>query len=133
MSQMKDICSNTVRLAVRSGALMAVAMVTAPALLAQDTVVEGKAQRSDVVEQRVGYSDLDLTNHQNQLILVSRVKKAVNKVCDILYSGHSPLMKFESGCMQTVYRNTKPQIALAIANADSGTRVAIRISPPRSH
>lgn len=133
MSQMKDICSNTVRLAVRSGALVAVAMVTAPALLAQDTVVEGKAQRSDVVEQRVGYSDLDLTNHQNQLILVSRVKKAVNKVCDILYSGHSPLMKFESGCMQTVYRNTKPQIALAIANADSGTRVAIRISPPRSH
>lgn len=133
MSQMKDICSSTMRLAVRSGVLVAVAMVTAPALLAQDTVVEGKAQRSDVVEQRVGYSDLDLTNHQNQLILVSRVKKAVNKVCDIVYSGYSPLMKFESGCMQTVYRNTKPQIAMAIANADSGTRVAIRISPPRSH
>lgn len=117
---------------LKIGTILALAMsITAP-VFAQDTIVEGKAKRSDVVERRVPYSDLNLTNPQNQQVLISRVRKAASKVCDIIYGGQSPMMKFETRCPQSVYREAKPQIDLAIANAQNGTRVAIRLSAPRN-
>lgn len=117
---------------LKFSAIIALAISTTTPLFAQDTVVEGKAKRTNVVEERVHYSDLNLTQEKNQLVLISRVKKAANKVCDIIYRGQHPMMKFESGCPYKTYRDAKPQIDLAIAGAQNGTRVAIRISPPRS-
>lgn len=116
-------------ISAKFGVVFALAISTATPLYAQDTIVQGKVKRSDVVEQRVRYSDLDLTNEQNQLVLVSRVKRAANKVCDIIYRGQHPLMKFESGCTHNTFQDAKPQIDLAIASAQSGTRVAIVLSP----
>jgi UrcA family protein len=111
---------------------MTMAMTATTPLFAQGTVVEGKAKRSDLIEQRVPYADLNLENRSNQLILISRVKRAVGKVCDIIYRGQSLMMKFDSGCTHEVYRNAKPQIDMAIANAGSGTRVAISLTAKRS-
>ena len=132
MTSVKDFRSSALRLSLKSGALIALTVFTTPVLFAQGTVVQGKAHRSDVVEQKVHYSDLDLNSTQNQLVLVSRVKKAADKVCNIIYSGQSPMAKFESRCTQTVYREARPQIDLAIANANTGTRVAIALTSPRS-
>lgn len=131
MTQMKNLRLRTGRFCITLGVCMAVAIVAAAPVLAQDTVVEGKAKRSDLIEQRVAYSDLNLQNQSNQLVLISRVKKAAGKVCDIIYSGQSPMMKFESGCTYQVYRNAKPQIDMAIANAGNGTHVAINLTAKR--
>lgn len=125
--------SSAVRLSLQSGAVLAISLLAAPVLFAQDTVVQGKSKRTDVVEQRVTYYDLDLTETQGQRLLVSRVRHAANNVCDIVYSGQSPIMKFESGCQQKAFRDAKPQINLAIASAQNGTRVAIRLTAGRSH
>ena len=122
----------TARLLIKFGATMALAISTAIPLQAQDTVVEGKVQRSDVVERKVGYADLNLREQPNQLILISRVKKAAGEVCDILYRGEAPILKFHSRCPQTTYKNAKPQIDLAIANAQNGKRVAISLVVARS-
>ncbi len=124
MTGMKITVSAAATKALKIGTIFALAASITTPLFAQDTVVEGKAKRSDVVERRISYSDLDLTSSQNQLVLVSRVRKAASKVCDILYHGQSPMMKFETRCPQSVYREAKPQIDLAIANAGNGTRVA---------
>jgi hypothetical protein len=42
------------------------------------------------------------------------------------------MMKFDSGCTYDVYRNAKPQIAMAIATAGNGPRVAINLTTTRS-
>ena len=132
MTQIAFIGSATANRSLKIGTLLALAVsITAP-LFAQDTVVEGKAKRNDVVERRVHYSDLDLASPQNQDVLISRGRKAANQVCNVIYSGQSPMMKYESRCPQSVYREAKPQIDLAIANANSGTRVAIVLATPRS-
>ncbi len=112
---------------IKSGAALAMAISIVMPLSAQDTVVEGKAQRSNTVEARVSYADLDLGNQQNQLLLVSRVRKAAVKLCDIVYHGYAPIEKFSSRCPQNTYRDAKPQIDLAIANAQNGSRVAINL------
>lgn len=111
---------------------MTLAITATAPLFAQGTVVQGKAKRSDVIEKRVSFADLNLENKANQLVLISRVKKAAGEVCDIIHSGESLMMKFESGCTYEVYRNAKPQIAMAIATAGSGARVAINLSTTRS-
>lgn len=133
MTQMKNLMPQTGRLFTMLGVCTAFTMTSATPLFAQDTVVEGKAKRSDLVEQRVSYTDLNLMDQSNHLILISRVKKAAGKVCDKIYSGQAPMMKFESGCTYDVYRNAKPQIDMAIANAGSGTRVAINLTAKRGN
>lgn len=130
---MKNLRLRTGRLYTTLGCCITLAITATAPLFAQDTVVQGKVKRSDEVEQRVSYTDLDLENQSNQLILISRVKKAAGKVCDIIYQGQAPMMKFESGCTYEVYRNAKPQIDMAIANAGSGTRVAINLTAKRGH
>ena len=132
MTPMNIIRRNAVGKSLKLAAVVALTISTTTPLFAQGTVVEGKAKRSDIVEERVSYSDLNLTNEQNQLVLISRVKKAANKVCDIIYRNEHPMIKFESQCPQKTFRNAKPQIDLAIAGAQNGTRVAIRLSPPRN-
>lgn len=132
MTPLRNTCSTALRQSAKSVTVLVLSLSTAQAVFAQDTVVQGKAHRTDVVEQRVRYSDLDLKYPHNQLVLVSRVKKAANKVCDVIYRGQAPMMKFESGCTQTVYRNAKPQIAMAINNAGSDTRVAIVLTTTRN-
>lgn len=132
MTSVNNFRNRTAVRPVKIGALLLLAISATTPLFAQGTVVEGKAKSSNVVEERVPYSDLNLMHEQNQVILISRVKKAANKVCDIIYRGQHPMMKFESRCNQTTFRDAKPQIDLAIANAQNGTRVAIKISPPRS-
>ena len=128
---MKNLMPRTGRPYVTLGVCIAVAFTTTAPLFAQGTVVEGKAKRSDVIEKRVPYTDLNLENRSNQLVLISRVKKAAGKVCDIIHAGESLMMKFESGCTYEVYRNAKPQIDMAIANARSGTQVAINLTAKR--
>ena len=132
MTQIKNLTQRTGRFYTTLGVCMTMAITATAPLFAQGTVVQGKAKRSDVIEQRVYYADLNLENRANQLVLISRVKKAAGKVCDIIHSGESPMMKFDSGCTYDVYRNAKPQIAMAIASADSGARVAINLSTTRS-
>lgn len=103
---------------------MALVAVTTP-LAAQDTIVEGTPQRSNYVEERVVFADLDLRNRDNQQILISRVMQASGRVCDVVYQGVSPIVKFRERCEQRSYRDTKPQIDLAIANARNGRQVAM--------
>lgn len=133
MTQMFNLRLRTGRLYTTLGVFMTVAITAAGPLLAQGTVVQGKAQRSDLIERRVSYADLDLENQSNKLVLVSRVKKAARQVCDIIHSGEPVMMIFESGCTDEVYRNAKPQIDLAIANAGGGARVAINLTVKRSN
>lgn len=132
MTPVKNFRPDAASLSLKLGAVLALAITATTPLFAQGTVVEGKAKRSDVVEERVRYADLNLMNEQNQMILISRVKKAANKVCDIIYRGQHPILKFESRCPQKTFRDAQPQIDLAIAGAQTGTRVAIRLSPPRN-
>lgn len=111
---------------VRAGIFIALVAFTAP-LIAQDTVVEGASRRSNDVQQRVSYADLDLRNQSNQRMLITRVRQASNNVCDVVFRGESPIAKFTSRCPQRTYRDAKPQIDLAIANAQNGKRVAISL------
>lgn len=131
MTGRKIVGSAAAKRSLRPGTILALAVSVAAPVFAQDTVVEGKAKRSDVVERRVSYSDLNLESAQYQQVLISRVRKAANQVCDIIYRGQSPMMKFETRCPQSVYREAKPQIDLAIANAQSGARVAIVLAASR--
>lgn len=133
MTKVKNLRLRVGRLYTTLGVCVTVAITATAPLFAQGTVVQGKAQRSDLIERRVSYADLDLENQSNQLVLISRVKKAAGKVCDIIYEGHAPMMKFESGCTYEVYRNAKPQIDMAIANAGSGARVAINLTAKRGN
>lgn len=113
-----------VALSIPLGITLALVTVATP-LAAQDTIVEGTPQRSNYFEERVGFADLDLRNRDNQQILVSRVIQASGRVCDNVYRGVSPIVKFRERCVQRSYRYTKPQIDLAIANARNGRQVAM--------
>ena len=109
---------------IRAGIILTLVATTTP-LAAQDTIVEGSPRRSNNVQERVSYVDLDLRNQSNQQMLMSRVRQASNRVCDIVLRGQSPIAKFTNRCPQRTYREAKPQINLAIANAQNGKRVAI--------
>lgn len=91
-----------------------------------------KPQRDGLVQERVSYADLNLRFKENQQVLISRVKGASTRVCNILYDGNR-FGEFASRCPQVVYRNARPQINLAIANARNGKQVAMSfvIAPSR--
>ncbi len=133
MTQMKNLRLRTGRLYTTLGVCMTLAITATAPLFAQDTVVEGKVKRSDVIERRVSYADLDLQSQASQLVLISRVKKAAVKVCNVIHGGEPLMVIFESGFTYEVYRNAKPQIDLAIANTGSGTRVAINLTAKRGN
>jgi UrcA family protein len=124
MTLVQSFRSGAVGLSVPIGLVLALA-ATSTQLAAQDTIVEGTPQRSNTVQERVDYADLDLRDRDNQVVLVSRVKKASGRVCDIVYKRESPVVKFNGRCPQRTYRDAKPQIDVAIANARDGRRVAI--------
>lgn len=133
MTQIKNLRLRPGRLYITLGVSITMAIAATTPLIAQDTVVEGKVKRSDVIERRVSYADLDLESQSNKLILISRVKKAAGKVCNIIHSGEPQMMILESGCTSEVYRNARPQIDLAIANAGSGRHVAINLTAKRGN
>jgi UrcA family protein len=99
------------------------AMMTA--LNAQDTVVEGRSQSQDIVEERVGFADLDLRDSGHQQMLVSRVRQASRNVCNIVYEDRPMAEKFYARCPQRSFRAARPQIDVAIANALNGRKVAM--------
>lgn len=132
MTQLYPARSNSANLGTKVGVTMALAMSICTPLQAQDTVVKGNVQRSDIVQQSVAYADLNLREQQSQLMLFSRVRKAANRVCDIVYRGQHPLAKFESRCTQRTYSDAKPQVDLAIANAQNGKQVAMSFTVARS-
>ena len=125
MTQVQTERPHIARLFIKIGATVALAISTATPVQAQDTVVQGKVQRSDVVQERVGYADLNLREQPNQLILIKRVKKAAMRVCNILYRAEGPMAVFESRCPHRTYHGAKPQIDLAIANSQNCRQVAI--------
>ena len=132
MTQIKTERPHTAHLFIKFSAAMALAISTGTPLQAQDTVVEGKAQRSDLVQETVAYSDLNLREQPSQLILISRVKKAAGRVCSRIYHGEHPTVILESRCPYKTYSDAKPQIDLAIANAQNGKQVAISFVVARS-
>lgn len=132
MTQIQTERPKIAHLLVKSGAIMALAISTATPLMAQDTIVQGKVQRSDLVQERVAYADLNLREQPSQLILISRVKKAATRVCRIIYQGEHPLALFESRCPYKTYSDAKPQIDLAIANARNGKQIAMSFVVARS-
>lgn len=110
---------------IRAGIILTLVAIPVP-VAARETIVEGSpSQRSNLLQERVEYADLDLRNQSNQRMLMSRVRHASNRVCDIAFRGESPMVKFTSRCPQRIYRESKPQIDLAIANAQNGKRVAV--------
>lgn len=117
---------------INFAAITALALTTAAPLQAEVAVVKGNIDRSDLLQERVAYADLNLREQSNQLVLASRVRKASGKICDTIYRGQHPLAKFESRCLQNTYRSAKPQVDLAIANAHSGTQLAMNIVIVRS-
>lgn len=131
MTQIQTEDSNTARMFFTLSATMALALSIGTSLQARETVVKGKAS-SDLVQQRVATSDLNLTELPSQSILVSRVKKASNRVCNIIHRGQHSMAKFESHCTQRIYSDAKSQIDLAIANAQTGKQVAINLVVARS-
>lgn len=132
MAQKQNVRSNVARLSIKLGVSLALTIAICTPLAAQDTVVEGKAQRSGTIEERVGYADLNLRDQQNQTVLISRVKKAADRVCDVIYRSYSSIEKFNSRCPHKTYRDTKPQIDFAIANAQNGKRIATSLVVARS-
>jgi UrcA family protein len=102
--------------------IVAVATIAAP-LAAEDTLVTGRIAPKDQVEERVGYSDLDLRDAGHQKVLVSRVRQAARNVCDEVFKDESLETKFYSRCPQTSFANAKPQISRAIAQ--NGERIAM--------
>ncbi len=124
MTLKQTVRYNAASFSIPLGITLALVAVTAP-LAAQDTIVEGAPQRSNYVEEKVGFADLDLRNQSNQQMLISRVRQASDRVCDVIYRGESPIVKFNGRCVQRTYRDAKPQIDLAIANARNGRQVAI--------
>ena len=133
MAQAQMERPQSTRLFVKFGATAALAILLNTPLQAQETVVQGKVQRSDIIQERVAYADLNLREQPNQLILVSRVKKAANRVCNIIYQGEPPMEVFQSGCRRKTYSDAKPQIELAIANAQNGKQIAMSFVVARSH
>lgn len=132
MTLSKTERSKIATLSVKTGAAIALALAIGTPVQAQDTVVEGKYQPSALIQERVAYADLNLREEPGQLILVSRVKKAAGRVCDIIYRGQHPIMKFESRCSYKTFRDAKPQIDTAIANAENGRHVAMTLVVGRS-
>ena len=131
MTQIQTEHSNTARLLFKLSATMALAISIGTSLQAQETVVKGNV-RSDLVQQRVATTGLNLSELPSQLILISRVKRASDRVCNIIHHGEHPMAKFESRCTQKIYSDAKPQIDLAIANAQTGKQVAISLVVARS-
>lgn len=124
MTLVQTTHNNLARRATSLGIAVAFFAISTP-LPAQDTVVEGTPQRNNLVQERVDYTDLDLRYHGNQMVLISRVRQASDRVCDIVYKGESPVVKFNGRCTQRAFRTAKPQIDVAIANALEGKRVAM--------
>lgn len=124
MTTKRKVRTNSANLSIRFGLAVALVATTTP-LAAQDTIVEGLPQRINSIEERVAYGDLDLRNQNSQLMLISRVRQASDRVCDIVHQGEGPIVKFNSRCVQRTYKNAKPQIDLAIANARNGKQVAM--------
>ena len=123
-----NVGRNTVGLAIAFGLTLAMVTAIAAPLSAQDTVVEGKAQSRDYVEERVGFADLDLRDSGHQKMLVTRVRQASRNVCDIVYRNESMREKFYARCPQRSFRAAKPQIDIAIANALDGRKVAMNFA-----
>jgi UrcA family protein len=105
---------------------VAAATMAAP-LAAQDTLVKGRFIPKDQVQERVGFGDLDLREISNQKVLVSRVRQAARNVCDEVLKDELQEEKFYSRCPQTSFKNAKPQITRAIANAQNGRSVAMNL------
>ena len=66
--------------------------------------------------RRVAYADLNLTTQMGERALVRRVSGAVKQVC-LEELGPSPLYYAETDCRMVTWRETKPQVAQAIARA----------------
>ena len=132
MAQRQFIRANTMRLGSTLGVTIALAITFSTPLKADDTVVQGKPQRDGLVQERVSYADLNLRFKENQQVLISRVKGASRRVCNILYDGNR-FGEFAGRCPHVVYRDARPQINLAIANARNGKQVAMSfiIAPSR--
>ena len=124
MTLNQTVRTNSANRTARAGIILTLVAITTP-LTAQDTIVEGSPRRSNDIQERVSYADLDLRNQSNQQMLISRVRQASNRVCDVVFRGQSAMVKFTSRCPQRIYRDAKPQIDFAIANAQNGKRVAI--------
>jgi UrcA family protein len=109
---------------IASLAFIVAATISAP-LAAQDTLVEGKIIPKDRAEERVGFADLDLRDYSGQQVLISRVKQAARNVCRVVLRDETPEAKAYSVCPRTSFKNAKPQIEKAIANAQDGRSVAM--------
>jgi UrcA family protein len=103
----------------------AVAATIATPLAAQDTLVKGRIIPKDQVEERVGFGDLDLREISDQKMLVSRVRQAARNVCDEVTKDDLWEEKYYSQCPRRSFKNAKPQIERAIANAQNGRSVAM--------
>jgi UrcA family protein len=74
-------------------------------LAAEDTLVTGRIIPKDQVEQRVGYSDLNLREIGQQKVLISRVRQAARDVCDEVLKDEAWDIQFFSRCRQTSFAN----------------------------
>ena len=70
----------------------------------------------EAATRRVTYADLDLATQLGERALVRRVSSAVKEVCREEL-GPWPLYYAETSCRMLTWRDTKPQVAQAIARA----------------
>ena len=111
----------TKSISVSSPFVLAAVLVAAPLVAQEATVVSG--QRQPAYQERVSITDLDLRQGSARQELKVRVSRASKRVCNQA-EGPFPDNGFglssRLSCADQTYNHAKPQIAAAIARAQSG-------------
>jgi UrcA family protein len=108
------LSQNLTRILLSSGMTLAILVGAANAALAKDVTVIGRAD-PDVLTERVGYRDLDLTTQSNVRTLRTRVRGAVARVCQPIQSARLA----HWGCISFARSGAEPQILSAIERANA--------------
>lgn len=101
-------------------AAAASAAFAVPALAQGDLTVRASKVDADMI--RVPYGDLQLANADDAATLRSRVNSAIRKGCGNLYG--SAMLSQQWTCRDVASNAAKPQMAEALASAQSGRTLA---------
>ena len=101
-------------------AAAATVAIAVPALAQGDLTVRGSKVDADTI--RVPYGDLQLANADDAATLRTRVHGAIRRGCGNLYG--SAMIDQEWTCRDVAWNAAAPQLAQALASAESGRTFA---------
>jgi UrcA family protein len=79
------------------------------------------------VQRVVHFADLNITNEAGRQVLLRRVNWTINDMCEMYVNSNDPFKTASRDCTKTAWNSAKPQLDNVLANAATGTTVAIAI------